>query len=113
MAVDTISEGEAALKQLFFHAAASSISKIRAVNALTRQAGFPKAGGEPEVVPREPHPSHSVMFGEFQRHRKDHRMDVHVEMAVHMGQLKSGGMKSLELRGKLLERAASRADLEK
>ena len=74
---------------------------MRAASGFARQVLLMKAGGEPEIILRDPHPPDSVAFGKFKHYGKDHRVDVHVKMTVHMGQFEPGSVKSLELGRKL------------
>ncbi len=101
MAVDTIGEGETAINEISFHAP-SKQPKDESDNRLARQGLSPVLHGKSEIIMRDPHPFDPVLFGKFKGGRKNHRMDVHVEMAVDVRKLESGGTKPVELGGKFL-----------
>jgi hypothetical protein len=67
-----------------------------------RNALFSVLQSEPEIVMREPHPLDLVLLCEFKGGRKNHRMDMHVQMAVDVRKLESGGTKPVKLGGKFL-----------
>lgn len=99
--VDTIGEGKTVIDESSFHTPRKQ-PKDESDYRPARQVLSPVLHGKPEIIMRNPHPLDLVLLREFKGGIKDHRMDMHVEMAVNVRKPESGGTKPLKLGGEFL-----------